>query len=93
MTNKKRGQAVCWEWEGPLFSSPVTPSQFRQKLKDLRLSQSECARRMYVAVNTVQRWLSGENKIPGTAIACLECWTRQIKAEEALKRVKEALDR
>ncbi len=84
---------VCWEWEGPLFSTPVTPSQFRRKLEDLGLSQSECARRMYVAVNTVQRWISGENKIPGTAIACLECWTRQIKAEEALKRVKEALDR
>ncbi len=72
---------------------PVTPSQFRRKLKDLGLSQSECARRMYVAVNTVQRWISGESKIPGPAIASLECWTRQIKADEALKRVKDALDR
>ena len=90
---KQRGQVVCWEWEGPLFSTPVTPSQFRRKLKDLGLSQSECARRMYVAVNTVQRWISGENKIPGPVIALLESWTRQVEAEEALKRVKEALDR
>ena len=90
---RKTRSVVCWQWEGPLFSTPVTPSQFRRTLKDLGLSQSECARRMYMTISTVQRWVSGETNIPGTAIACLECWTRQIKAEEALKRVKEALDR
>ncbi len=89
----KARSVVCWDWEGPLLSTPVTPSQFRRELADLGLSQSECARRMYVTISTVQRWISGESKIPGTAVACLECWTRQIKAEEALRRVKDALDR
>ena len=44
-------------------------------------------------VRTVQRWVTGERTIPGPVIACLEAWQRQAQAEEALKRVKEALDR
>lgn len=83
----------CWTWDGPLFSVPVSPTEFRKVLKRLGLSQSEAARRLYVSVNTVQRWISGARKIPGPTIACLEAWQRQAKAEEALNRVKEALDR
>ncbi len=83
----------CWTWDGPLFSVPVSPTELRKILKSLGLSQSEAARRLYVSVNAVQRWISGERKIPGPAIAALEAWQRQAKAEEALKRVKDALDR
>ena len=36
---------------------------------------------------------TGERTIPGPVIACLEAWQRQAKAEEALKKVKDALDR
>ena len=83
----------CLTWDGPLFSVPVSPSEFRKVLKRLGLSQSEASRRLYVSVNTVQRWVSGARAIPGPAIAALEAWQRQAKAEQALKRVKEALDR
>ena len=83
----------CLTWDGPLFSVPVSPTEFRKLLKRLGLSQSEASRRLYVEVSTVQRWARGARKIPGPAIACLEAWQRQAQAEEALKRVKEALDR
>ena len=83
----------CWTWDGSLISVPVSPSEFRKQLKRLGLTQSEAARRLYVEVSTVQRWARGARKIPGPVIACLESWQRQAKAEEALKRVKQALDR
>ncbi len=83
----------CWTWDGPLFSVPVSPTEFRKQLKKLGLSQSEAARRLYVDVRTVQRWITGERTIPGPVIACLEAWQRQAKAEEALRKVKDALDR
>ncbi len=82
----------CRAWDGPLFSVPVSPSEFRKQLKKLGLSQSEAARRLYVDVRTVQRWAQGGRSVPGPVIACLEGWTRQAKAEEALKRVMQALD-
>ena len=75
------------------FSVPVSHTEFRKQLKKLALSQSEVARRLYVEVRTVQRWASGERSVPGPVIACLEAWMRQAEAEEALKRVKKALDR
>ena len=62
----------------------MTPRQFRQALKQLGLSQSEAARRLYVSVNTVQRWVSGQRRIPGPAIACLEAWKRERRALDAL---------
>ncbi len=37
--------------------------------------------------------ISGDSKIPGPAIAALEAWQRQAKAEETLQKVKDALDR
>ena len=83
----------CWTWDGPLFSVPVSPSEFRKVLKRLGLSQSEASRRLYVTVTTVQRWVRGARKVPGPAIAALEAWQRQAKAEEALKRVKDALNK
>ncbi len=83
----------CPSWDGPLFSVPVGPSEFRKQLKKLGLSQSEAARRLYVEVSTVQRWVRGVRRIPGPVIACLEAWQRQAKAEEALHRVREALKR
>ena len=83
----------CWTWDGPLFSVPVSPAEFRKILKSLGLSQSEAARRLYVTVTTVQRWVRGTRKIPGPVIAALEAWQRQAKAEEALQKVKDALDR
>lgn len=83
----------CWTWDGPIFSVPVSPTELRKVLKRLGLSQSEASRRLYVSVKTVQRWVSGARAIPGPAIAALEAWQRQAQAEEALKRVQEALDR
>ena len=83
----------CMTWDGPLFSVPVSPSEFRKVLKRLGLSQSEASRRLYVTVTTVQRWVRGARKVPGPAIAALEAWQRQAKAEEALKRVKDALNK
>ena len=83
----------CWTWDGPLFSVPVSPTEFRKQLKKLALSQSEAARRLYVDVRTVQRWITGDRNIPGPVIACLEAWQRQAKAEEALKRVNDALNK
>ena len=83
----------CCAWDGPLFSVPVSPDEFRKELKKLGLSQSEAARRLYVGVSAVQRWASGTRSIPGPVIACLEAWTRHAEAEKALKKVKAALDR
>ncbi len=70
----------------------MNPEEFRDQLKKLGLSQSEAARRFYVGVSAVQRWASGTRSIPGPVIACLEAWTRQAKAEDALEKVKAALD-
>ncbi len=45
-----------------------------------------------MAVTTVQRWASGDRKIPGPVVSTLEAWIRQAKAEGALKRVRKALE-
>lgn len=70
----------------PIYFGRMTPAQFRQALKRLGLSQSEAARRLYVAIPTVQRWVSGKRRIPGPVIACLESWERERRALESLKR-------
>ena len=76
----------CPDWDGRVLSDPVTPNELRKTLKRLGLSQSEAARRLYIDVSTIQRWVAGNRKVPGPAIAALEAWQRQAKAEEALRR-------
>lgn len=76
-------------WLAPVYSSPMTPKEFRAALSTLGLSQSEAARRLRVAVSTVQRWVHGDRKIPGPVISCLESWERERRALAALKRERD----
>lgn len=50
----------------------MTPDQFKQRLKYLRLSQSAFAKLVYVHPNTVTKWATGQAKVPGPVIAYLD---------------------
>lgn len=50
----------------------MTPDQFKQRLKDLHVSQAGFARLVYVHENTVSKWATGQAKIPGPVIAYLD---------------------
>lgn len=50
----------------------MTPDQFKQRLKDLHVSQSGFARLVYVHDNTVSKWATGQAKIPGPVVAYLD---------------------
>ena len=69
-----------------LSSGVVTPAKLRKSLKQLGLSQSEAARRLYVEGSTLRRWLSGARKIPGPVVACFEAWEREQAARKALDK-------
>ena len=50
----------------------MTPEQFKQRLRDLHVSQSGFAKLVYVHDNTVSKWATGQAKIPGPVIAYLD---------------------
>jgi len=52
----------------------MTADEFRAKLQQLGLSQSEAARRMNVPRLKVWRWCNGIHRIDGEIEALLECW-------------------
>ncbi len=55
----------------------MTPEKFRHVMRLLGLTQAATAELLQVDVRTVRRWVSGERKVPGPAIAALECWVRK----------------
>jgi DNA-binding transcriptional regulator YiaG len=61
----------------------VKSDEFRALLGTLGLSQLAAARLMLVDARTVRRWISGEQKIPGPAVAFL----RLIEASPAARKV------
>ncbi|MCD1645268.1 helix-turn-helix domain-containing protein [Aurantimonas coralicida] len=50
----------------------MTPEQFKQRLKDIHVSQAGFAKIVYVHPNTVSKWMTGQTKIPGPVIAYLD---------------------
>lgn len=57
----------------------MTPTELRETLVRLELTQSEAARRMYVHRLKVWRWYHGVTRIPGEITALLECWEKTKK--------------
>ncbi len=52
----------------------MTAKELAAALERLKLTQAEAARRLGVTPTTVYRWLAGDRKIPGPAVAALKCW-------------------
>ena len=57
----------------------MTPTELREALARLDLTQSEAARRMYCHRLKVWRWYHGVTRIPGEITALLECWEQAKK--------------
>jgi len=55
---------------------PMSPQQFRDALRRLRLSQVQAARRLSVNERTVRRWLAGDSRIPESVALLLHTWLR-----------------
>jgi len=55
---------------------PMSPQQFRDALRRLRLSQVQAARRLTVNERTVRRWVAGDSRIPESVALLLHTWLR-----------------
>ena len=55
---------------------PMSPQQFRDALRRLRLSQVQAARRLRVNERTVRRWVAGDSRIPESVALLLHTWLR-----------------
>jgi len=55
---------------------PMSPQQFRDALRRLRLSQVQAARRLRVNERTVRRWVAGDSRIPESVALLLQTWLR-----------------
>ena len=55
---------------------PMSPQQFRDVLRRLRLSQVQAARRLSVNERTVRRWVAGDSRIPESVALLLHTWLR-----------------
>jgi len=55
---------------------PMSPQQFRDALRRLRLSQVEAAKRLSVNERTVRRWVAGDSRIPEAVALLLHTWLR-----------------
>ncbi len=55
---------------------PMSPQQFRDTLRRLRLSQVEASRRLGVNERTVRRWVAGDSRIPESVALLLQSWLR-----------------
>jgi DNA-binding transcriptional regulator YiaG len=55
---------------------PMSPQQFRDALRRLRLSQVQAARRLSVNERTVRRWVAGDSRIPESVALLLHTWLR-----------------
>jgi len=55
---------------------PMSPQQFRNALRRLRLSQVQAARRLSVNERTVRRWVAGDSRIPESVALLLHTWLR-----------------
>ncbi len=55
---------------------PMSPQQFRDALRRLRLSQAQAARRLSVNDRTVRRWVAGDSRIPESVALLLHTWLR-----------------
>jgi DNA-binding transcriptional regulator YiaG len=54
----------------------MSPQQFRDALRRLRLSQVQAARRLSVNERTVRRWVAGDSRIPESVALLLHTWLR-----------------
>ena len=54
----------------------MSPQQFRDALRHLRLSQVQAARRLSVNERTVRRWVAGDSRIPESVALLLHTWLR-----------------
>ena len=55
---------------------PMSPQQFRDALRRLRLSQVQAARRLRVNERTVRRWVAGDSRIPESVGLLMQTWLR-----------------
>lgn len=73
----------------------MTPTEFRDTLKYLRLTQVEFARRARVTPKAVQAWASGKAPVPGPVVALLTTWkTNPFHASDAaaIRRAMASID-
>ena len=55
----------------------MTPEELRSALAQLRISQNECASRLGVRPETVNRWVNGKRKrklVPGPVAGAVARW-------------------
>jgi len=55
---------------------PMSPQQFRDALRRLRLSQVQAAKRLSVNERTVRRWVAGDSRIPESVALLLHTWLK-----------------
>jgi DNA-binding transcriptional regulator YiaG len=55
---------------------PMSPQQFRDALRRLRLSQVQAAKRLSVNERTVRRWVAGDSRIPESVALLMHTWLR-----------------
>ena len=55
---------------------PMSPQQFRDALRRLRLSQVQAAKRLSVNERTVRRWVAGDSRIPESVALLLQSWLK-----------------
>ena len=54
----------------------MSPQQFRQVLRRLRLNQVQAATRLGVNPRTLRRWVAGDSRIPESVGLLVELWLR-----------------
>ena len=55
---------------------PMTPTQLRQALRALGLTQRALAARLGVHVQTVKKWLAGERRISEPVAILIRTWLK-----------------
>ena len=55
----------------------MSPQQFRQVLRRLRLNQVQAAKRLGVNPRTLRRWVAGDSRIPESVGLLLQLWLRE----------------
>src|SRR3989442_12433838 len=63
-------------------SMPMTPTQLRKAIRELRLTQQGLADRLGVHVQTVKKWLAGDRRISEPVTILVGPWLKARRPQE-----------